>query len=295
MSPLRPLFAFVIASFLAVAPATPAAAQRTCGTATPSQTELDQMLRTLDDGSSRSSVLCTGTIVVAFHVLHDGPSGLLTQAQVNAQIQELNANYATHGYQFVLGQLDFTNNPSWFDLQTDADEFALKQALAVSPAHTLNIYSCIPFGYLGFAYYPSSFPENSFEHGVFIDYRTLPGSGFVPFDLGRTATHEVGHYLGLLHTFDGGCFGSGDLVADTPAEATPTFGCPFGKDTCLDPGLDPIHNYMDYSDDACYTEFTAGQQGLMCQMVTAYRPSLLSGGPTPAKRMGWGGLKTRYR
>jgi hypothetical protein len=105
----------------------------------------------------------------------------------------------------------------------------------------------------------------------------------------------VGHYLGLFHTFEGGCLGSGDFVADTPAEATPTSGCPLGKDTCASPGLDPIHNYMDYSDDACYTEFTAGQSGLMCQMVTAFRPSLISGGPTPTRREGWGRLKVRYR
>jgi hypothetical protein len=60
-------------------------------------------------------------------------------------------------------------------------------------------------------------------------------------------------------TFYGGCSAKGDFVADTPPERTPTSGCPAGKDTCAAPGLDPIHNYMDYSYDSCYTEFTAGQ------------------------------------
>ncbi len=295
MNPLRPVFALLIIACLAASLVTPAAAQRTCGTADLSQAELDQLLQMLGDGSNRSSVVCNGTIVVAFHVLHNGPTGLLTQAEVNAQIAEMNANFAPNGYQFVLGQVDFTNNPAWFNLQTGADEFAMKQALALYPAQTLNIYSCIPYGYLGFSYFPTSFPENSFEHGVFIDYRTLPGGVFVPFDLGRTATHEIGHYLGLFHTFQGGCVGSGDQVADTPEEATPTSGCPIGKDTCASLGLDPIHNYMDYSDDACYTEFTVGQTSRMCLMVTNFRPSLFSGGPTPVKKEGWGRLKARYR
>ncbi len=295
MNPLRPVLTLVFTASLAIAAHTPAAAQRSCGTAAPSPAQLEQMRGLVGDGADQSSAGCTGTIVVAFHVLHDGPLGLLTQAQVDAQIQELNANFAPRGYRFTLGQVDFTDNAAWFNLQTYADEVAIKSALALYPAQTLNIYSCMPYGYLGFAYYPWTFPETSFEHCVFIDYRTLPGGSLVPFDLGRTASHEVGHYLGLLHTFEGGCGGSGDLVLDTPAELTPTSGCPIGKDTCVSPGLDPIQNYMDYSDDACYTEFTAGQGALMCQMVSAYRPSLFATGPTPVKREGWGRLKARYR
>ena len=292
---LRPILPILLACACAAASAVPAAAHRTCGTEAPSQAVLDQVYGSLGDGATRSLAACTGTIVVAFHVLHDGPNGLLTQAQVDAQILELNLNFAPRNYQFVLGQVDFTNNPAWFNLQTTANETALKLALAQYPAQTLNIYSCIPYGYLGFSYLPYSFPENSYEHGVFIDYRTLPGGSFAPYDLGRTATHEIGHYLGLLHTFQGGCAGGGDQVADTPAEATPTSGCPFGKDTCPAPGLDPIHNYMDYSDDACYTEFTLGQGDRMCQLLTAYRPSLFSSGPTPARTEIWGRLKARYR
>lgn len=290
-----PTLVFAAALVATLAAATPSAAQRLCGTTPPSPARLEQIRGELRDRGDGTAAGCTGTIVVAFHVLHDGAAGLLSQAQIDAQMQELNANFAASGYQFILGQVDFTDNPAWFNLQSGAQELAMKAALALYPAQTLNLYTCMPYGYLGFAYYPATFPENSFEHGVFVDYRSLPGGSAAPYDLGRTATHEVGHYLGLLHTFDGGCGGAGDLVADTPDEQTPTFGCPFGKDTCPGLGLDPIQNYMDYSDDACYTEFTAGQGTLMCQMVSAYRPSLLATGPTPARREGWGRLKTRYR
>ena len=79
------------------------------------------------------------------------------------------------------------------------------------------------------------------------------------YDLGMTLVHEAGHWVNLEHTFFGGCNAKGDFVDDTPPMKVPTSGCPEGKDTCSEPGLDPIHNYMDYSYDACYNEFTAGQ------------------------------------
>jgi Pregnancy-associated plasma protein-A len=93
------------------------------------------------------------------------------------------------------------------------------------------------------------------------------------YDRGETATHEAGHWLNLEHTFFHGCNGEGDFVDDTPYERTPTDGCPAGKDTCPAPGLDPIHNYMDYSYDTCYTEFTAGQAERMQDAWLFWRAS----------------------
>ena len=93
-----------------------------------------------------------------------------------------------------------------------------------------------------------------------------------PYDLGKTLTHETGHWINLAHTFEGGCGSKGDFVADTPAQKIPTGGCPEGKDTCKgDPGLDPIHNYMDYSFDSCYSEFTPGQVQRMRDAWLFYR------------------------
>ena len=106
--------------------------------------------------------------------------------------------------------------------------------------------------YLGVATFPSWYQRSPQLDGVVLDYKSFPGGAFgSQFSLGKTATHETGHWLGLLHTFQGGFNDKGDYVADTPALRTPTSGCPEGKDTCSAPGTDPIHNYLDYSFDSC--------------------------------------------
>ncbi len=96
-------------------------------------------------------------------------------------------------------------------------------------------------------------------------------SGSTTFSLGKTATHEAGHWLGLLHTFQGGCNDKGDYVADTPDERYPASGCPVGLDTCPAPGTDPVRNYMDYSYDSCYDQFTAGQADRMQDFYSYFR------------------------
>src|SRR6266850_2215633 len=268
-----PRLGLALAAALLVVAGTAMGAARDCRTLPPSPAALADVQHRIGRLLAAHRTSCGGTIAVAIHVLLSGASGYIPPSQVDAQIAELNADYAPWGYSFFLSALDYTNNPLWYHNDDDATEAAMTAALSIDPAHTLNIYTGIlnNGAFVGYTHFPYEFPETDKRHGVYVDYRTFPGFGFVPFELGRTATHETGHYLGLYHTFEGGCSEPNDDVADTPEEAGPNFGCPIGVDSCpADPGLDPMHDYMDYTDDACYSEFTAGQSERMCAMVATY-------------------------
>lgn len=248
---------------------------RNCGTPAATPAEREQVRTRLGVRALRPAG-ATVTIPVAFHVITGNGEGDVSDVQIAEQIAELNRAFAGSGFQFTLASTDRTEHSGWFRMKpgTGPEKHA-KEALAVDPAHTLNVYTAQPGQrLLGWAYFPWSAPEDHFIHGVVVHWASLPGGAFPRYNLGRTLVHEAGHYLGLLHTFQGGCVAPGDEIDDTPFEASPASGCPIGRDTCVEPGLDPIENYMDYTDDACYTQFTADQIARMGAVVPVYRPSL---------------------
>jgi hypothetical protein len=253
-----------------------------CAVPTPSREEVAAVEATLDDfrkiyGDAASEAV-TWSIPVRWHVVRSGTAatqGNIPDSMINAQINVLNQAYQGTGFSFYLAGIDRTTNNTWYTKCYGSGENKMKQALAIDPANNLNIYSCRPSGgILGYATFPNSYAESSYRHGVVLLDQSLPGGTASPYNLGDTATHEVGHYLGLYHTFQGGCTAPGDSVTDTPFEASPAYGCPTGRNTCSSTGVDPITNFMDYTDDSCMNTFSAGQTARMQQMVSTYKPSL---------------------
>jgi hypothetical protein len=183
--------------------------------------------------------------------------------QVERQITVLNRAYSGRSandavgtpFRFRLQSIDFVVNAQWSTMgYGSAEERAAKSALRQGGPDALNIYAGnIGDDLLGWATFPQSYSGAPSQDGVVLLLDSMPGGDAAPYNKGDTGTHEVGHWLGLYHTFQGGCQKKNDLVADTPAEKSPAFGCPEGRDTCRATGADPIDNFMDYTDDACCT------------------------------------------
>ncbi|HKS28821.1 MAG TPA: zinc metalloprotease [Pyrinomonadaceae bacterium] len=225
----------------------------------------------------------TVTIPIFFHVVNKGAgiaNGDVPDTMIQAQVRVLNQSYsgitggANTPFRFVLAGIDRTTNVEWFNAGPGSKaETAMKTALHTGDAKVLNFYTNNAGGVLlGWATFPSSYAKDPLMDGVVCLYSSLPGGSEVPYNEGDTGTHEIGHWLGLYHTFQGACSdNAGDYVDDTPAERSPAFRCPGGRDSCPKPGLDPIENFMDYTDDPCMHMFTAGQSTRAEALSALYR------------------------
>lgn len=219
------------------------------------------------------------------HVINGGTgitNGDITDKMVADQIQVLNDAYKDTAFKFKLAATDRTTNATWRTMEPDTSaEREAKTALRKGDAAALNIYSANPGGgLLGWATFPEWYQGEPSMDGVVILADSFPGGSAAPYDLGDTATHEVGHWLGLYHTFQGGCSPPGDNVRDTPRVKEPNFGCPDkGFDSCPTPDNeggtstvrgDDFSNFMDYTDDSCMDHFTP-RQALRMEWRAKYR------------------------
>jgi hypothetical protein len=198
---------------------------------------------------------------------------------IRDQMSVLNDSYSgrTGGaptpFRFDLAGVDYAVNDEWFSAGPgSAAEAEMKAALRIGDATDLNFYTNDGAGYLGWATFPFWYEDDPTDDGIVCWFNSLPGGTHDRYSEGDTATHEVGHWLGLYHTFEWACSPFNDYVADTAAERSPAFFCPVGRDSCVaDPGVDPIENFMDYTDDPCMHAFTAGQNARMEALSAQYR------------------------
>ncbi|GAB4296311.1 MAG: hypothetical protein Kow0098_19380 [Ignavibacteriaceae bacterium] len=239
------------------------------------------------------------TIPVVVHVVYNTSAQNISESQVQSQIRILNEDYrklfGTNGWnndpvgadteiEFVLASTDPDGNPTngitrtfttktSFTTNDDVKKSSRGGKDPWDTAHYLNIWVCnLSGGILGYAQFPGG-PSST--DGVVCTYTAFgdEGTATPPFHLGRTASHEVGHYLNLYHTFQGGCTAPGDYCDDTPDVSSPNYGCPTGHISCG--SVDMVENYMDYTDDACMNIFTICQSDRMNAILDGIRSSLV--------------------
>jgi hypothetical protein len=243
-------------------------------------------------GTEAARIYANGqiTIPVHFHVVYrsDGV-GNIPESRLDSQIAAMNEHYsgldtpvyrtaaANTSFRFIKSSVTYTQNDTWYAAGPgSAGQTAMKNSLHTGTADDLNFYTNSGGGYLGWATFPNEYAGAPSQDGVVCYWASLPGSTYVPYNEGDTGTHEVGHWLGLYHTFQGGCTSPNDGVTDTPFERTAFFGCLGNKtpDTCKGAngaGVDPVENFMDYTDDPCMYKFSLGQADRQDTMWSTYR------------------------
>ena len=286
------------------APAAPAGPDHACVTPSVARTtdrsadgpaysrrQLRRIDRNLQDAlaGQHSSTARTGAelrIGVHVHVVRSDTDRGPSKKRVRRQLAVLNDAYAggqsassaVTRFSFRLASFERVRNNRWHQavLGSRADK-AMRRALHRGGLADLNLYILRPRDprgsnvVLGWSSSPWDAVHKVRLDGVSIHEDSLPGGSLTSYDRGDTAVHEVGHWLGLLHTFAGGCSEPNDLVADTPQEQRPSSSCILDKDTCPADGLDPVRNFMDYAVDSCMNMFTPGQVARMTDNWLAYR------------------------
>ena len=254
-----------------------------CAVKDPSAEQQEIIEQAASAGADHGNVV---TIPVYWHIITTSTGGGNVSALVPAQMQVLNDAYAGSKFAFQVQSVEVVANNAWFFAAAgDSNEIAMKSALRKGGPNALNIYTTNGDVYLGWATLPFYYKFFPSYDGVVLWWAALPGTGLagasedepdgvLTYDQGDTGTHEVGHWLGLDHTFAGGaCTHPGDVVKDTPVEAEPQFFC-VARDSCVGaafPGDDPITNFMDYVDDVCMDNFTTDQTRRMRKHWHAFR------------------------
>jgi hypothetical protein len=250
------------------------------------ETPADQIALIEQAASSATDPGGVITVPVYWHIITTSTGGGDVSTRVADQMQVLRDAYAGSKFVFDVKNVEVVANNAWFFAAAEsADEVAMKNALRRGGPEALNIYTTNGDIYLGWATLPFYYKFQAGYDGVVLWWASLPGTGLagadedepdgvLTYDQGDTGTHEVGHWLGLDHTFAlGGCSGAGDKIKDTPTEAEPQFLC-VARDSCVgasNPGDDPITNFMDYVDDVCMDNFTPEQTKRMRKHWHAFR------------------------
>lgn len=258
-----------------------------------------------ENASTRAPVQGLVTIPVVFHIVYNNAAENISDEQIYSQLEVLNEDFQNKisaplmwhevagnpEMEFCLATRDIYGNATCGITRTYTDSTVFRIQTSIKDESTggisgwpatdyLNVFVCDIANLRGYATFPDA--EDSID-GIVIDYLSFGrGAEFTysspRFNLGRTGTHEVGHWLRLSHVWgDGGC-DIDDGIKDTPSAAGPNFGCNVGSLACRGDSLNMVQNYMDYSDDSCMNLFTQDQVNLMRKAfdIRGSRVSILS-------------------